>query len=79
MRHRPPCKTDGIECPRRYIGCRADCEAYHDWLAKHEAEKKRERKNREYEMEVDGFLILQGKRTTLRNQALREKEKRMSK
>ena len=35
----PPCKVNGIECEKRYIGCRADCEAYHEWLAKHEAEK----------------------------------------
>lgn len=35
---KPPCKVDGVECPKRYIGCRAECEQYHEWLAKHEVE-----------------------------------------
>jgi len=35
---RPPCKTDGIDCPRRYIGCRAECDEWHKWLAIHERE-----------------------------------------
>lgn len=45
---KPPCKPDGIECPRRYIGCRAECEQYHEWLLQHEAElqNKREYHNR---------------------------------
>lgn len=60
---KPPCKTpDGIDCPKRYIGCRAECDAYHEWLAKHEAEKELIRKNREKEWAVDGFLAGQKKR-----------------
>ena len=40
---KPPCKTpDGIDCPRRYIGCRAECEEYHKWLAIHDAEKEKQ-------------------------------------
>lgn len=58
---KPPCKTpDGIDCPRRYIGCRAECEAYHEWLAKHEAEKERAQKNKHNE--ADDFLIGQQER-----------------
>ena len=26
---KPPCKVDGVECDKRYVGCHADCEAYH--------------------------------------------------
>lgn len=44
---KPPCynqetKTD---CPRRYIGCHAECEQYHEWLAVHgkEAEERKQR------------------------------------
>jgi hypothetical protein len=35
---RPPCKPDGIDCPRRYVGCKAECEEWHEWLAAHERE-----------------------------------------
>lgn len=55
---KPPCKTpDGIDCPRRYIGCRAECKEWHDWLAIHEAEKEAQRKNKNNP--ADDFLIRQ--------------------
>lgn len=41
---KPPCKDNGVECQKRYIGCRSECEAYHEWLAKHEAERQNEYK-----------------------------------
>ena len=54
---KPPCKTpDGIECPRRYIGCRAKCEEYHAWLAIHAEEKQRQKQDRN---PADDFLIEQ--------------------
>ena len=52
---KPPCKVDGIECPRRYIGCRAECEEYHKWLAIHDAEKEKRRQNKVNP--ADDFLI----------------------
>lgn len=52
---KPPCKVDGIECPRRYIGCRAECEEYHKWVATHAREKARERMDKQNE--ADTFLI----------------------
>lgn len=52
----PPCKPNGIECPRRYIGCRAECEEYHDWLAIHAEEKQRQKQDRN---PADNFLIEQ--------------------
>ena len=27
------------DCPRRYVGCKASCEQWHEWLAIHEQEK----------------------------------------
>ena len=39
---KPPCKVNGVNCERRYVGCQSDCEAYHEWLAVHETEKQRE-------------------------------------
>ena len=59
---RPPCKINGIECEKRYIGCRAECEEYHKWLAKHEAEKEQERKAKSDEIAIDTFLATKGKR-----------------
>ena len=58
----PPCKLNGIECERRYIGCRANCEAYHEWLAKHNAEKEQMAKAKSNELDVDRFLVTQGER-----------------
>ena len=52
---KPPCKVDGIDCPRRYIGCRAECEEYHKWLAKHDEEKEKTRRNKFNP--ADDFLI----------------------
>ena len=61
MRAKPPCKTpDGIECDKRYVGCSADCEAFHEFLVKHEEEKKRERESKRNE--ADDFLIKQTER-----------------
>ena len=54
---RPPCKPDGIDCPRRYIGCRAECEEYHKWLAVHDEEKEKQRRNK-FNL-ADDFLIEQ--------------------
>ncbi len=36
---KPPCKVNGVDCLRRYVGCQSECEAYHEWLAVHAAEK----------------------------------------
>lgn len=36
------------DCPRRYVGCKASCEKWHEWLAVHAEEKQRiEAKRRE--------------------------------
>ena len=52
----PPCKHNGIECPRRYIGCRAKCKEWHDWLVIHAEEKQRQKQDRN---PADNFLIEQ--------------------
>ena len=65
-----------MDCPRRYVGCRAECEDWHEWLAAHEAKRERIREARDLELTVDDFLNKQGQRTRLRNQAQYEREKR---
>ena len=54
---KPPCKPDGIDCPRRYIGCRAECEEYHKWLAIHAEENEKLRQSKLNQ--ADDFLIEQ--------------------
>lgn len=47
MRAKPPCKQpDGTDCPRHYIGCKAECEAWHEWLAEHEKERDEQHKRK---------------------------------
>lgn len=61
---RPPCwdEINDTDCPRRYVGCKAECEDWHKWLAIHAEEKDRERKNRANAHDVDIFLCEQNKR-----------------
>ena len=57
MRQKPPCKREGRDCEKRYIGCQSWCEEYQDWLAAHEEEKSKyyaAKRN-----EADSFLISQ--------------------
>ena len=74
---KPPCQgPDGIDCPRRYIGCRADCEKWHEWLAIHEAEKKREYEDKHNC--ADAFLYEQPKRVNRarHREYMRERKRR---
>lgn len=75
MNTKPPCKTpDGTDCPRRYIGCRAECEKWHNWLAVHAEECDRERHRKHTEYVADSFSMDQGKRVgNLRRQRFTEK------
>lgn len=60
MKTKPPCKVNGVDCPRRYVGCRAGCEKWHEWLVVHERETARRRQYRHNE--ADGFLVGRKKR-----------------
>ena len=74
---KPPCKTpDGIDCTSRYIGCRAECKEWHDWLAIHEAEKEQIRKNRSAERDVEIFEIEKPAREKRHNCMMRNRERR---
>jgi hypothetical protein len=33
----PPCKKDGVDCPKRQVGCRSTCKEYVRWEADHQA------------------------------------------
>lgn len=32
---RPPCKSNGVLCPRFTPGCRKDCDEYREWNKRH--------------------------------------------
>lgn len=60
---KPPCKTpDGIDCPRRYIGCRAECEEYHKWLVAHDEERAQIKAARDKYMMAEEVMIKQTER-----------------
>lgn len=73
---KPPCYNNGNDCPRRYVGCKAECDKWHEWLATHEAEKEQMRRNKHSDRDVDGFLALQNKRVSEANHRYRMKEYR---
>ena len=69
MKH-APCKVNGIECARRRVGCRTDCEAYQEWLAVHKAELETERIAKKLEADV---AIFEGERFLRQKQDTRRK------
>ena len=77
MRARPPCKSpEGIDCPNRRVGCRADCTAWKEYAEAHKAEKDNEamQKARSSDIyEVEGTRWLREKKLV---QSIREKERR---
>ena len=75
---RPPCFDDktNTDCPRRYIGCKAECEEWHKWLIVHTEEKAAFQKDLNKGFDADTFLVDQGKRAridTVRKSAQRRK------
>ena len=77
----PPCyepKTR-TDCPKRCVGCKSYCKAWAEYQAIHEQETSEINRRKRHHLDIEGFLAGQGKRTSLRNQALREKEKRLTK
>ena len=68
MMTKPPCKVDGVDCPRRYVGCKAGCEKWHEWLAIHADEKEKIRLGREKYTDVESCMIDQTKRVNLDRQ-----------
>lgn len=69
MKAKPPCKVDGIDCGRRRVGCRRDCKEWQAWAAAHEAERTEIKRKKDENSDVDAFLVDQGKRTRMKNQA----------
>lgn len=64
---RPPCFDEATrtDCPRRYVGCRADCPEWQAWEKVHAEETEEIRIKREaYDM-VENFLSNQNRRVQM--------------
>ena len=73
---KPPCKVNGVDCPRRYVGCQSECEAHHDWLAVHAAEKEKMLRRKCVETTATSFRMGREKRKRLACQSKYDKERR---
>ena len=77
MMTRPPCynpETKG-DCPRRYVGCRASCEAWHEWLVIHAEEKEQRYTIYRRDKDINTFEAQQGDRIHKLNRVRNAQEK----
>lgn len=70
---KPPCKVDGVECDKRYVGCHADCEAYHELLVVHAKEKQARYKYYAKTADADSLATETKQRFCKRNKAIKKK------
>lgn len=60
---KPPCMLpDGTDCPRRYIGCKASCRDWHEWLIIHAEEKETIKRNKKKYTDCNTFEADRAKR-----------------
>lgn len=64
---RPPCFDEATrtDCPRRYVGCRADCPEWQEWERVHAEETEEIRIKREAYDRVENFLSNQNRRVQM--------------
>lgn len=75
MKTNPPCYRDGQDCPKRYVGCRAWCDPWQEYLAAHEKEMEEKRKAIAHRDDVNAFMAGQTKRARIARQ-IRYNDKR---
>ena len=79
MREKPPCKVDGIDCPKRYVGCKAECDDWQKWLAAHNAEMEIQRTAKKRMDDINVFEFqrsLRERRDTKRRRAQERRDRR---
>jgi hypothetical protein len=59
---KPPCYKNGKDCPLRYVGCKAECEEWHKYLAAHNEERAQINAARDKYMMAEEVLIKQTER-----------------
>lgn len=73
----PPCfdEQTNTDCPRRYIGCSADCKEWHEWLIIHAEEKEKFRND--INKNGEAYKFMEGHNRRLRvDRARRSAKKR---
>ena len=74
---KPPCWTKETgDCPRRYIGCRAECKDWHNWLVIHDKEMDAIKRDKDMKNVIDGYFIERAKMLKKGTQAKYERDKR---
>lgn len=73
----PPCYNPEThaDCPRRYVGCRASCEAWHEWLVIHAEEKEQRYTIYRRDKDINTFEAQQGDRIHKLNRVRNAQEK----
>lgn len=64
---RPPCFDEATrtDCPKRHVGCRADCPEWQAWEKVHAEETEAIRNKREAYDRVENFLSSQNRRVQM--------------
>lgn len=57
MLTRSPCWNDGEDCPKRHVGCRAECDAWQEYSEIHEKESEEIRKRKSAGSNADAFFV----------------------
>lgn len=74
---KPPCfnPETHADCSRRYVGCRASCEAWHEWLIVHAEEKQQRYTIYRRDKDINTFEAQQGDRIHRLNRVRNAQEK----
>lgn len=62
MMTKPPCKVEGVDCQKRHVGCRAECDDWNKWLAIHKEETDKIKRGKAKYTEIKACMIDQTKR-----------------
>ena len=72
----PPCWNNGEDCQKRYVGCRAECDAWHEYLAIHAEEKEAFLKKKMAERDAESFMVKSRERAKIGYQREYKRDKR---
>ena len=53
----PPCKKDGVDCPKRQVGCHSTCQEFIDWEKEHVATREARRAEKTREHVLNSYFI----------------------
>ena len=71
----PPCKTNGVDCASRAVGCRGKCAAWKEWQEVHKKELDKIQRNRVLYRQLVGFEIDQYSRIQAKSRQDQQRER----